>query len=245
MIKFDKVTKRYDDAGPDGPLVLRNVSFEIADGECVSLVGPSGCGKTTILRIIAGLEQPTTGIVTKPDRVAMVFQSGALLPWLSVYDNIAFGLRAKAAREPAAKRPSESRIREIVGTYAEMTGISEFLDRYPRDLSGGQRQRIGIARALAVDPDVLLLDEPFSALDAKTAHDLSVDLVKIWQETRKTVVLVSHSIEQAVAITNRVFLIKDGTVAHEYPISIPRPRHEQGEAFMNEVMNIRRPFFSA
>ena len=231
-ILFDRVGKVFK---PDNETALKDVSFSVARGELVSFVGPSGCGKTTVLKIIAGLEKESSGAVTKPDTVAMVFQSGALLPWLNVYDNVALGIRAQGA--------TETQVRKESAHYIEMMGLEAFIQKYPRELSGGQRQRIGIARALAVNPEVLLLDEPFSALDSKTTDELHADILNIWTKTKKTIVLVSHLIEEAVSLAQRVILMKNFTIERIFPIDLPRPRREQGGEFSKIVQEIRKEFF--
>lgn len=232
IIEFDHVSKIFE---PEKDVALRDVTFQVSEGEFVCIIGPSGGGKSTVLKIIADLEKETSGTVQKPDSVSMVFQAGALLPWLTVLDNVALGLREKSM--------SGSKIRVESLKYIEMMGLSGFEGKYPRDLSGGQRQRVGIARALAVDPAILLLDEPFSALDPKTTEDLHTDIVRIWKETKKTVVMVSHLIEEAVSLADRVILIKNFTVEKIFPISLPRPRRENEAAFAHEVLQVRKEFF--
>jgi len=231
VIEFTNVVKRYT---PEAKPALRDVSFSVVEGEFVVLVGSSGCGKSTILKIIAGLEEASGGVVKKPAKVAMDFQSGALFPWLSVFENVALGLRQE--------KKTESEIRSIVERELRLTGMLAFHDKYPSDLSGGQRQRVGIARALAVDPAVLLLDEPFSALDPKTTAELHDDILKIWHETKKTIVMVSHLIEEAVSLADRVVLMREGVVDSEYPIALPYPRRESPD-FHRDVMKIRKEFF--
>jgi NitT/TauT family transport system ATP-binding protein len=232
IIVFEKVSKTYE---PNDEIALRDVSFSVKNGEFACIIGPSGGGKSTILKLIAGLEKESSGKITKPEHISMVFQAGALLPWLTVFDNVALGLRAK--KEPEAK------IKTISEKYIEMVGLSGLEGKYPRELSGGQRQRVGIARALAVDPEVLLLDEPFSALDPKTTEELHRDVLAIWAKTKKTIVMVSHLIEEAVSLADTIFLIKDYTVAHAFSISLSRPRRENEEQFAHEVMQVRREFF--
>lgn len=231
IIEFKDVAKQYP--GEAHPAV-RGVSLTIAQGEFVCLVGPSGSGKTTILKMIAGLETPTSGTLAKPEHVAMSFQSGALFPWLTVHENAALGLREK-------KMP-ESEIARIVERELRAMNMHAFAQKYPSDLSGGQRQRVGIARALAVDPEVLLLDEPFSALDPKTTAELHDDLIAIWQQTKKTIVMVSHVIEEAVSLADRVLLIRDAHVDAAFHIELSYPRREN-ENFHREVMRIHREFF--
>jgi len=231
VIEFDKVVKLYP--GESKP-ALKNVSFAVAEGEFVCLIGPSGCGKTTVLKIIAGIETESEGKVQKPGGVAMAFQSGALFPWLTVYENVALGLQQKGA--------SESEISRIVESELRAMNMHAFQYKYPSDLSGGQRQRVGIARALAVNPDVLLLDEPFSALDPKITSELHDDIIAIWRQTKKTIVMVSHLIEEAVSLADRVILMHEGSIDTVFPVDLPYPRRES-ENFHKDVMKIRREFF--
>lgn len=230
IISFDKVSKNFESS-----VGLRNVSFTVARDEFVCIVGPSGCGKSTVLKIIAGIVEPTAGNVTSPDNVSMVFQSGALLPWFTVYENVALAL------EPL--KLSNRKIAELSQKYLVMMGLKDYMKKYPRELSGGQRQRVGIARALVINPDVLLLDEPFSALDPKTTHELHEDVVKIWQQTKQTIVMISHLIEEAVSLSQRVILMKNFTVAKSFEITLARPRREQAENFTRVVSEIRKDFF--
>ena len=231
VVALERVRKVY----PPAVVALESVSFCVEQGEFVVLVGPSGEGKSTILRLIAGLEAPTSGTLVRPKRVGMGFQSVALLLWLTVFENVAFGLRA-------GKLP-EKKITETVEKYLTMVGLKGLEQKLPRELSGGQAARVGLARALAVDPEVLLLDEPFAALDAKTTHDLHEDLTRIWQETGKTIIMVSHIIEEAVSLADRIILIKKGSVAAEWTINLPYPRREQAVSYIHEVQKIRKEFF--
>ena len=246
IILFENVSKTYPSVKET---VLKDVNFSVNTGEFVCMVGASGGGKTTILKIIAGLEKETTGTVIKPENVSMVFQSGAVLPWLSVFDNIALPLQVQknlprqGLGEKSAKK-SDAEIKKIVDEQMKIMGLTEFATKLPTELSGGQRQRVGIARALAVSPDVLLLDEPFSALDAKTTSELHIDLIKVWKETGKTIIMVSHLIEEAVSLSSKVLLVKNKTITHQFEINFPYPRREQQENFMNEVTKIRKEFFS-
>ncbi len=231
IITFENVGKSYSPKD----VALVDVNFTVSVGQFICLIGASGSGKTTILKIIAGLEKETSGKVIKPEAISMSFQSAALFPWLSSYDNIAFALRAKGWKE--------DRIKKQVEKYAEMMGLSDYLNKRSPELSGGQKQRVGIARALAVEPAVLLLDEPFSALDPKTTDELHNDILKLWRETGKTIVLVSHLIEEAVSLGEKVLLIKDHTKREEFEIKLPYPRREQGGSFQEDVMKIRKVFF--
>jgi len=233
IISLQNVSKTYL---PQNEIALTDFSLSVLKGEFLCLIGPSGCGKSTVLKLIAGLEAPTTGTIKKPDSISMVFQNGALLPWLTVAENAAFGVRATGMSEKEAIRKSRE--------YLDILGLIPYIDKYPRDLSGGQRQRVGIARALAVKPEVLLMDEPFSALDPKTTHELHLDLLKIWHETHITIIMVSHLIEEAVTLAQQVVLMKEGKLVEEFPIAITYPRHERGHEVVTEVERIRRVFFA-
>lgn len=232
LIKFEKVGKIFE---PIHETALRDASFEVFAGEFVCFIGPSGGGKSTILNIIAGLEKETSGNVQAPAGASMVFQSAALLPWLNIFDNVALGLRAK--------KFSKDRIYRDSMRFIEMMGLEEFVSKFPRELSGGQRQRVGVARALAVNPPVLLLDEPFSALDPQITEELHKDILRVWAETKHTIVMVSHSIEEAVALAEKVILMKNFAVDRIFPITLKRPRREQAEEFSRQVLEIRREFF--
>ncbi len=231
-IQFDRVGKVY--SGNPEP-ALSSVSFEVRSGEFFCIVGPSGCGKSTVLNIIAGLDRATSGTVVAPKNVAMVFQTGALFPWLTVYENVAIGLKVI--------KTSEKKVAEECLKYIAMAGLADLAGKYPHELSGGQRQRVGLARALAVNPQVLLLDEPFSALDTATTEELHKDLYKIWQQTKKTVVMVSHSIEEAVSLADRIMLMKAGRIEQIFNIALSYPRREQEAAFIRHVQEIRSMFF--
>src|SRR3989338_5434592 len=231
VIEFTNVGKVYE--GERNP-AIRDVSFSVAEGEFICFIGPSGCGKTTILKLIAGLEERTVGLVKKPERVGMTFQPGALFPWLTVFENVALGLRERDIGDDAIHHAVDRELRAV--------NMLMYHGKYPAELSGGQRQRVGIARALAIDPEVLLLDEPFSALDPKTTAELHDDIIKIWRETKKTIVLVSHLIEEAVSLANRVILMREGRIDSEYRINLPYPRRESDD-FHRIVMRIRKEFF--
>jgi NitT/TauT family transport system ATP-binding protein len=222
---FDAVSKRFG-TGPDSVLALEPLSLDIEENAFVCLVGPSGCGKSTLLNILAGFETPTSGIasmdgvaVRGPDpRRGVVFQQGALFTWMSVHDNVAFGPRAIGKSAAEASR--------IAARYLEMVGLTAFAKRYPYELSGGMQQRVGIARALANDPEILLMDEPFAALDAQTRELLQEEIRRIWQQTRKTVLWITHSIEEAL------FLATDVVVMSARPGCIKarfRPRFGQSD----------------
>jgi NitT/TauT family transport system ATP-binding protein len=203
---------------------LDNVSLDIPTGSFFMIVGPSGCGKTTLLRILAGLEQPTSGSVQisapaagKPGN-SMVFQGDSLFPWMTVYDNAAYGLTLR-------KRP-RAEIAEVVGHYLNRTGLTKFANAYPHQLSGGMRQRVSIARAFANDPDILLMDEPFSALDEQNKLLLQEELLRIWEETRKTVVFITHSVDEAVTLGDRIMIMsaQPGRIKQLVDVPFERPR---------------------
>jgi NitT/TauT family transport system ATP-binding protein len=206
--------------------VLRDITTTIAHGEFISLIGPSGCGKTTFLRIVAGLDEATAGTVRIGDRVirnpgadrGFVFQSDNLLPWRTVFDNAVLGLEI-AGRVGAAEK---QRTRDLLN----LVGLAGFEDYYPRQLSGGMRQRLNLARALAVDPEILLMDEPFSALDAQTREIMQTELMRVWEQGRKTVLFVTHQIDEAVFLSDRVFVFarRPGRIQEIVDIDLPRPR---------------------
>ena len=207
-------------------------NLEVKTGEFLCIVGPSGCGKSTVLKVIAGLETPTKGVLEKPQSIGMVFQSGALLPWLTVEENVAFPIYAKGK--------SKEKAEDLTNKYIQMVGLGEFKLKYPRELSGGQKQRVGIARALAVEPEVLLLDEPFSALDSITTEELHTYLLKIWKETGKTIVMVSHLIEEAIILSDRIAVMKEGKLKNIVDINLKRPRKEEDKKFIETLEAIKK-----
>jgi NitT/TauT family transport system ATP-binding protein len=228
-IQFKSVTKIFDIKVGGHPQVmhaLKGVSFDIEQGEIVALAGPSGCGKTTALRIIMGLESATSGSVLANNKAVtgcghdrgMVFQHAELLPWKSALENVKFALSmkgvAKADLDVTAMR------------YIDLVGLSDAKDRRPHQLSGGMKQRVGIARALAIDPDVLLMDEPFGALDSQTRETLQMEVLSIHERTRKTIIFVTHDIDEAVLLADRVVVMDGGQVREIIPINIARPRRD-------------------
>lgn len=228
-IVFGNVDKSYE---KPPCFVVRDFSLSIRRGEFFCFVGASGCGKSTVLKLIAGIEDPTRGTLSRPDRVGMVFQSYALLPWLTVRENVAFA--------PRMQRLPVDRVDEIADRCLRMVHLEAFADKHPRALSGGQRQRVGIARALAVEAPVLLLDEPFSALDPIITDELHDDLLRIWHETGKTIVMVSHHFEEAVTLADRVAVMCDGRITDVIDISLPRPRSEDDRSFVEQVKVVRQ-----
>lgn len=204
---------------------LDNFSLDVDSGSFVMIVGPSGCGKTTLLRILANLETPSEGVAEvrrdSPDRPAnaMVFQGDSIFPWMTVWDNAAYGLTLRGA--------SRAEIKETVGFYLDRTGLTRFADRYPFQLSGGMRQRVSIARAFATDPEVLLMDEPFSALDEQHKTILQQELLRIWDETRKTVLFITHSVDEAVTLGDKILVMtaSPGRIKAVIDVPFPRPRN--------------------
>jgi len=223
-IRMSELSKVFETR--KGPFVaIDQLSLEIPQGCFFMIVGPSGCGKTTLLRILAGLESQSSGelIINQPKTSqrpgnSMVFQGDSLFPWMSVFDNAAYGLRMR--RRPVAE------INEIVGHYLARTGLSKFRDSYPHQLSGGMRQRVSIARAFANDPDILLMDEPFSALDEQNKLLLQEELLKIWEETRKTVMFITHSVDEAVTLGDRILVMSAHPGRAKSIVDVPfaRPR---------------------
>ncbi|MGE6487116.1 ABC transporter ATP-binding protein [Paenisporosarcina sp. NPDC076898] len=203
---------------------LENISLNIEDGEFVCLVGPSGCGKTTLLRILAGLENQSSGDFTiepgdedRPSQ-SMVFQERGILPWLTVEENVAFGLEMRHL--------PKSIVKERTAYFLNKVGLRKFAKMYPKELSGGMKQRVSIARAFANDPEILLMDEPFGALDEQNKYILQEELLSIWSETKKTVLFITHSIDEALYLSDRVLLMsaQPGKIVAEMKIDLPRPR---------------------
>jgi NitT/TauT family transport system ATP-binding protein len=239
-IAVRNVSNAYDSGG-ESVQALSGVSFSVDDGEFCCVVGPSGCGKTTLLRTIAGLETPDSGDVlvdgepvTGPglDR-GMVFQEYALFPWRTVRGNIRFGLD----RPACGCSDCERRVRELI----DLVGLDGFGDSYPKALSGGMKQRVGIARALAVDPEILLLDEPFGSVDARTRDRLHAELLDVWAETDQSVVFVTHDIDEAVRLADRIVIMdsEPGTVRSTLSVDLPRPRDRTATEFVDYVARIR------
>lgn len=227
-------------AGSDGKasqntMAIKDINLSIEEGQFVCFVGPSGCGKTTFLNILAGLDKPTEGEVildgrpvyeTGPDR-CMVFQENALFPWLKVIDNVEFGLRMKGV--------AKTKRHEQAMHYLEMMQLAKFADAYTYQLSGGMKQRVAIARALVMDPEVLLMDEPFAALDSQTRDLLLVELQLIWAKTKKTIVFITHNITESICLGDKVvvFSKRPGRVKKEIPINYRRPRLPEDDSLRN------------
>ena len=225
-LKLEELSMRFRTRRGDTITALEGISFEVRDREFAVLVGTSGCGKSTILRLVAGLARPTEGRVLVDGRAVtapgadrgMVFQSYTLFPWLTVQQNVEFGPRLRGA--PADERAALAR------RYLAQVGLEGFERVYPKELSGGMMQRVAIARALANDPAVLLMDEPFGALDAQTRVLMGELLLRVWGEAAKTVLFVTHDIEEAIFLGDRVFVMtaRPGRIREEIPVPLPRPR---------------------
>jgi NitT/TauT family transport system ATP-binding protein len=213
----------------DGSIIkaIDDVTFAVDNDEFVCIVGPSGSGKSTLLRVLLGLVKPTAGTVRLAGNptIGMVFQSFALFPWLTVADNIGFGLKMQGRPQ----RDIDRTVKELV----DMMGLAGAERKHPRELSGGMKQRVGIARALAVEPDILLMDEPFSALDAFTATQLRQDMLQIWGQRKMTVVMVTHLVDEAVQLADRVLVMSagPGRLIAEVPIKLARPRQQRTKGF--------------
>lgn len=206
--------------------VLDQISFDVEDKEFVCILGSSGCGKTTLLRLIAGLDEAQSGSIVldgeeirgTSSKVGMVFQEYSLFPWRTVIDNIAFGLQMQGV--PLNER---SRVAEH---YLKLVNLAQFRDSYPTELSGGMRQRVAVARALALDPVLLLMDEPFGALDAQTRNMLQKELLEIWEKTKKTIIFITHSVDEAVYLADRIIVLtpRPGRICQIFPADLERPR---------------------
>jgi ABC-type nitrate/sulfonate/bicarbonate transport system ATPase subunit len=221
-LRIDKLNKSYGDAA-----ILRDIDLSIGEGEFVVLVGPSGCGKSTLLRMIAGLDRPDAGQILVNDQPVngagrdrgMVFQKYTSFPWLTVTENIAYGLKINGI--------STEESRETVEQLIQAVGLGGFADAYPETLSGGMQQRVAIARTLAVRPAVILMDEPFGALDAQTRGEMQQLLLRIWDETASTILFVTHDVEEAIYLADRIFIMSahPGTILEDLQVPFERPRN--------------------
>lgn len=230
-LELENVSKRFRVDQDEEVEALRGITLRVDEGEFICILGPSGCGKTTLLRIIAGLEEPSEGevrvdgvAVTGPTpRLGMIFQDYSLYPWRRVLDNIAFGLELAGM----GKQERLARARE----FLDLVGLEGFADSYPYELSGGMRQRVAVARALATDPAVVLMDEPFGALDAQTRNAMQRELLEIWARTKKTVLFVTHSVDEAVYLADRIVVLtsRPGSVREIVDVCKERPRDRTSE----------------
>lgn len=227
---MEEVGKTFNDKQKESFEVFSGIDLDISENQFVSLLGPSGCGKSTLLSMVAGLEEVTSGSIklegnpikkAGPDR-GMVFQQPSLFPWLNVKENVLFPLKGQWSKKESEERADR---------FLQMVHLSRFKQSYTHELSGGMQQRVAIARALAMDPKVLLMDEPFGALDEQTRHILHEELMKIWQETQKTILFVTHSIQEAIKLSDRVIVMgtRPGRIIADFYIDIPRPRKRDDE----------------
>ncbi|HZI83452.1 MAG TPA: ABC transporter ATP-binding protein [Casimicrobiaceae bacterium] len=242
QVSVENVSKVHFSLKGEPLLALQDVTFCAENNEFFSIVGPSGCGKTTLLNLLAGFEQPTRGelrvggeLISEPGwERAVVFQEYALFPWYTVRENIRYGLQRK--RLPAAEQ------RRLVDHYVGLVGLRGFESRYPRELSGGMRQRVSIARALAVNPSILLMDEPFGSLDVQTREYMQDELLKIWQREPKTVIFVTHSIDEAIKLSDRIAIMcpRPGRVQEIKRVDFARPRDPTDPAVVRLAAEVKR-----
>jgi NitT/TauT family transport system ATP-binding protein len=243
-VRVEWVTKSFGSRRGGVTAALDGVSFTVGAGELLTLLGPSGCGKSTVIDMVAGLQDPDSGRITvgndlvhgpAPDRT-VVFQQYALMPWMTVLRNVTLPLEALKV----TRTEREFRARQLL----EVMGLSEFEHHYPRQLSGGMKQRVALARALVVEPRLLLMDEPFAALDAQTRQLLQDELIRIWEATRRTIIFVTHSLDEALYLSNRIILMsaRPGRVKCEFEVPRARPRHalDEEDGFAAERLHLRQ-----
>jgi NitT/TauT family transport system ATP-binding protein len=227
IIELKNVYKRYD--GYQN-WAIENISLSVKTGSIVAIVGESGSGKTTLLKLMDKLLKPTSGSVKLEGTVSVVFQSGALFPWLSAYDNVALPLKLRGEKKINKK---------VLQSLAEV-GILDLRDSLPKKLSGGQRQRVGLARALAYNTDIILLDEPFSALDIKTASELHQDILNLWRNTGKTIIMISHQLEDVVHLAQEIIVLKNGKLLKKFENEQEYPRNEMSHESISLVHEIKK-----
>ncbi len=228
ILKIDNLSLHFIEEGRKHFEVLKNVSFDVGEGEFLSIVGPSGSGKSTLLRIIAGLIKPTHGVLKlNTDKLAMVFQNFAVFPWLTVHKNIEFGLKMSGVAEKERKPIVLEKIKEV--------GLVGFDKNYPKELSGGMRQRVGLARALAINPELLVMDEPFSSLDTFTAKKLREDILEIWHRYKMTVIMVTHLVEEALQMSDRIIVLsrRPAEIKQILEVNLSRPRDTRSGQFFS------------
>ncbi|MDE1919106.1 MAG: ABC transporter ATP-binding protein [Patescibacteria group bacterium] len=230
LLVLSRVSARFADEGEKGTLALKDISLSVPAGSFVSIIGPSGAGKSTLMRVILGFMPQTSGeIVRNFSRPAMVFQNYALFPWLSALDNVAFGLRMSGVPRKERERIAREKLKEV--------GLAHLENHYPAALSGGQRQRVGLARALALSPDLLIMDEPFSNLDTITSESLKADLLKIWRTYGMTILMVNHLIPDAIELSDHIIVMSGhpGRIEKTFSIDLPRPRDTRSAHFFRHV----------
>jgi NitT/TauT family transport system ATP-binding protein len=233
-IQIKNVSKTFENKEEKSSYtVFENINLDVKSGEFISLLGPSGCGKSTLLNIVAGLDSASNGEVKAGDKLinspgsdrGVVFQEAALMPWMTVLENVMFALKKKMNKEEAKKRAIE---------YLKLVHLSKFINSYPHELSGGMKQRVSIARALAMDPGILLMDEPFGALDEQTRSTLHKEVQYIWETTRKTILFVTHNIRESILLSDRIILMgtRPGGIIGEFKVDLPRPRKQASAEFV-------------
>ena len=252
-IGIDNVTVVYGTAGPEPVVALKNINLQVQDGEFICLIGPSGCGKSTLMKVVADLLRPTGGTVTiggaspaqmrRAGRLGLVFQQANLMPWLTIEKNIAL-LSNLVTGHGGKVSPNAPKVADLL----EVVGLGGFGDKHPHQLSGGMQQRAALARALALDPAVLLMDEPFAALDEITRDRMAFELMRVWQQYRKTVLFVTHSLSEAVLLADRVVLMspRPGRIHRIFDIGLPRPRTPETrltDAFQQLVTALNRELY--
>jgi len=226
ILRLAKVSKEFTPVEGENIVAVQDIDLTVGEGEFLSIVGPSGCGKTTLLRIIAGLDRPTQGEVAfanggnseERPNIGLVFQEFALLPWRTVLGNMEFGLEIRGVRKEARQATALE--------YLKIIELEGFENKYPKELSGGMKQRVAIARALICNPKILLMDEPFASLDAQTRFNMQKFLLRIWYKTRKTILFVTHNVDEAVFLSQRIIVLSErpGKIAATIPVEIPYPR---------------------
>jgi len=230
-VSVNRLTKAFELDNGESLTALKNVSFELSRGEFLCVLGRSGCGKTTLLRLLSGLEAPSTGDIqiqsdrTRTQTSAVVFQEHHLFPWRTVLANVTFGLESQGLPKPEREAKAMA--------YLKLVVLEDFSRRYPKALSIGMKQRVGIARALAVEPEVLLMDEPTASLDAQTKLQFQKDLLRIWRETGQTIIYITHDVEEAIYLADQLLVLtpQPGRVKAQMDIQLPRPRDRSGVAF--------------
>jgi len=240
-LEVEHVSKIHVSRKGEPFLALHDVNIQVEKNEFFSIVGPSGCGKTTLLNLVAGFERPSLGVIRVDDMPiaepgwerAVVFQEYALFPWYTIFENVCYGLKRK--RVPKAEQ------KELVEHYIRLVGLAGFESRFPRELSGGMRQRVSIARALAVNPSILLMDEPFGSLDIQTREYMQDELLKIWQSEPKTVIFVTHSIDEAIKLSDRIAIMASspGRVAEVKVVETQRPRNPTDGAMLGLAAEVK------